>query len=123
MRPIKFRAWIYDNLNKKGRMYYASDFGSEGKLLDYTEEHCDWSMDFLMQFTGLKDKNGKEIYEGDILQDNKGNRYEVIWYEICACYELRKTDYQRQLNALAILVLEVIGNIHENHELMEQETK
>ena len=57
MREIKFRVWS----KKYPCMWYYPDF-SLNRILD---EKNDWEI--LMQYTGLKDKNGKEIYEGDIL--------------------------------------------------------
>ena len=70
MREIKFRAWsneyksIYQNfaINALGTKIASND--------DWGARSCDWCKitdnDVLMQYTGLKDKNGKEIYEGDI---------------------------------------------------------
>lgn len=62
----------------------------------------------LMQFTGLLDKNGKEIYEGDIL---KGKFNGVVeWTESCARYNNGWSDFWDES--------EVIGNIYENSELL-----
>ena len=85
MREIKFRVWIYDNLNKCGAMYYAKDFGdSEAKLLSFFENKCIEGEDFLMQSTGLKDSRGVEIYEGDRIRflkqaGNESGYCQNIW--------------------------------------------
>ena len=55
MREIKFRAWINDN------MFYFDI---------HTAQYHRWNKGRLMQYTGLKDKNSKEIYEGDIIKDD-----------------------------------------------------
>ena len=129
MREIKFRAWAtngkemlynvtFDELevytSKDEKMVCTSDFTPgqaevqvigdrvEGSLLQYT---------ILMEYTGLKDKNGKEIYEGDLLKwDEKewGCPFteEVKWeFELLGS---RKNDWCQ--------FCEVIGNIYENEE-------
>ena len=75
----------------------------------------------LMQFTGLLDKIGKEIYEGDLIKvGNFGDLHEVIWEER-AYYRMRKLGSN---TGIAFYVndrsLEVIGNIYENPELLTQ---
>lgn len=78
----------------------------------------------LMQSTGLKDKNGKEIFEGDIL-DYKGRKALVRWHGSYASFIYRFVDELQKRNAewnslyLAYLKCEVIGNIYENKELVD----
>ena len=95
MREIKFRAWL---LNEK-RMHYIDGFYDP--VMSYNdEETC-----IIMQYTGLEDKNGKEIYEGDILNDF----WEVKWIVDNECrWNIREED----------CYLEITANIHENPELL-----
>jgi uncharacterized phage protein (TIGR01671 family) len=116
MREIKFRAWD----RTKSVMLHDVSTGTiqifdEGQSA-YTE-NCD-----LMQFTGLKDKNGKEIYEGDIVR-----------HDVEASGRDGEPKYVRQVGEVTITPLgtiiggwdlaycserEVVGNIHENPELL-----
>lgn len=66
----------------------------------------------LMQYTGLKDKNGTEIYEGDIVKATKENipLIVVFWDDFTASFNGTKDNY---------LHSEIIGNIYENPELLE----
>ena len=137
MREIKFRAWdnnskimisdqitiqangtftVIDKYNESVEAYNGDDIGSQF---------------FLMQYTGLKDKNGVEIYEGDVLRWHDEN-LEVIWGKVGwdlssslfkyphqgwnkkpSCYEVNTTGYTTKSK--------VIGNIHENPGLLTKE--
>nr|DAI83794.1 MAG TPA: YopX protein [Caudoviricetes sp.] len=78
----------------------------------------------LMQSTGLKDKNGKEVFEGDIL-DYNGRKALVRWHGSYASFIYRFVDELQKRNAewkplyLAYMKCEIIGNIYENPELLE----
>lgn len=72
------------------------------------------------EFTGLHDKNGKEIYEGDIMAANSGN-LPVCWGDIEAQWSVRINDGVAPLWWVANR--EVIGNIYENPELINGEAK
>jgi len=122
MREIKFRAW--DKLKNEmvvGEYYNLVSFEGDvyqfslGKLLKEKQFE-------LMQFTGLKDKNGKEIYEGDIVKDiDKPLRIDLVdvieWNSEEACF--MAGDY----GAGQFSRIEVIGNIYGNPELIERDTR
>jgi hypothetical protein len=76
----------------------------------------------LMQYTGLKDKNGVEIYEGDILGGIVGGGV-VVWINREARYGISFLGeaHDVYLEELEQANLEVIGNIHDNPELLEVE--
>jgi uncharacterized phage protein (TIGR01671 family) len=124
-REIKFRAWIvdYGHTPPKGKMYHdGKDFYSVGKLLDYFESNCSDDEDYLMQYTGLKDKNGVEIYEGDIVESDTGTRsfkaselIATIEYQIHSYYAGFCPDHHMN----ASCYWEVIGNIHETPNLLK----
>lgn len=113
MREIKFRAW--DNLLR--RMMANVERAVEMSKRPEFE---------VMQYTGLKDKQGVEIFEGDIVRLNAGN-FEVCLLEGC-WYLRRKFDKGVSFGRLYEtwtecakegLPYEVIGNIYENPELLE----
>jgi len=99
MREIKFRQWA------RGRFHY---FGFTepgcfiGPITSNEEAHANTH-----QFTGLRDKNGKEIYEGDIVKGSAG------WLPV----EWRGAQWGFS-NVMWNEKIEVIGNIHENPELL-----
>lgn len=108
-REIKFRSFYN---NKK--MLYSDSYINLYYFFELNPEQFT-----LMQFTGLKDKKEKEIYEGDILKTNSGIGYMV--FDNCG-YAIKSTgseavDYEF---SAFYLECEVIGNIHENPELLNQ---
>ena len=69
-----------------------------------------------MQYTGLKDKNGKEIYEGDILLTNNQTYNYEVKFEDCSFGV--QTKHYGFINLIGCGELEIIGNIYENPELL-----
>lgn len=125
----KFRAWH----NELGRMMSISDMWfnveslgeiglNDAVMNDYITASPDEII--LMQSTGLKDKNGKEIFEGDIV-DYKGRKAVVKWHGSYASFIYRFVDELQEMVSewhplfLAYYHFEVIGNIYENKELLE----
>lgn len=121
MRPIKFRIW-----NGKF-LHYLSDLSYLSEWLVSNIEHYDsYKFD---QFTGLHDKHGKEIYEGEILDTGHENIYFVeykldrFWLSkyvgIDYSHEGSSDGYYRICLASYSKASEIIGNIHSNPELLE----
>ena len=112
MRTIKFRAWQDD------KMYHQDSPGVYGtkKFLDTLYEDCE-----LMQFTGLTDKNGTEIFESDILLIDGGNHKMVFWNGCFMLDDYDNGDYYQGTDPTHTNydTSEVVGNIHENHELLK----
>lgn len=122
-REIKFRAWDKDNKkmidsSKDDRRdydeYWGDAFGLQLGLIENISKDTRFE---LMQYTGLKDKNGKEIYEGDILGYWGNATWEVMWVnEKCA---FRFGNYITNFPMTECKRKEIIGNIYENPELIK----
>jgi hypothetical protein len=104
MREIKFRAWDGNAMWDVREI----DFDTMQVHIGIHDEYINNIK--LMQYTGLKDKNGVEIYEGDILKGGIYKVYNVKW---------DGEDAGWNIAAYGVSVFEVIGNIHENPELLE----
>ena len=147
MRHSKFRGrksngeWIY------GDLVHNVGVGASTALIFPEEAHDSWDRyivltDTIGQFTGLHDKNGKEVYEGDILllpantkvkayekgdfvEDKFVQRFAVVWakqcqgYGLCQPYEA-KFEAPDVVGMAAVDRMFVIGNIHDNPELLNE---
>lgn len=123
MNNLKFRAW--DKKLKLLGDVSSIDFDSKNLMYLFdkeTEIYANFEDVELMQSTGLKDKNGKEIFEGDIVSRFNRIVEEVVWNSRKGWWAIQ-TRGEIGLTVLAqfIEVVEVIGNIYENKELLENE--
>lgn len=112
-RIIKFRAWDGENMHHTTDDYLKwfpmRSFNKDEKVNDFV-----W-----MQFTGLHDKNGKEIYEGDVVRrDFTKKLWEVRWNPHVACYWLVAQNGSIHGIEQIEHYGEVIGNIYENPNLL-----
>ena len=117
-REIKFRA---QKSNNNEIVYFDLKY-----FLENDEDKMPDAMQYVLknikQFTGLFDKNGKEIYEGDVLKTKYQDKAIMIWHKEFSCFcfetidEVVKGEYQYSFKNVEI---EIIGNIYENPELLD----
>lgn len=125
MRDIKFRIWDgaknewLASSSKDALPYYG--FALVGEVMTVQSPPI-WSLDegnVVEQYTGLKDKNGREIYEGDVLIDDTGEpiEYWVVKFSdggfVGECAGVAESLFE-------LTNLEIAGSIHENPELVEK---
>ena len=128
MREIKFRAWVKDrkaifevvliNYVTKKVTYLLERVGHLLSIRDAKFNDVE-----LMQYTGIKDKDNKKIYEGDILFESFGEKYYKVVFENGGFRAEFKGDFDEHSFDLIDVVAqgcEIVGNIYENPELMEE---
>ncbi len=131
-REIKFRMWRDGKMQGVHTMY-SNGSGSSSPVVPQNFA-CSEDREILMQYTGLKDKNGKEIYEGDILSgwrkgsnSDRGYTGVVFWQIEQAGYMIRCGKYLLEILSLAmegdgeetrLSSFEIIGNIYEHPHLL-----
>lgn len=129
MREIKFRAW--NEVEKK--MIYDGGDDTQATWILHNCDYKPFGIWELMQYTGLNDKNGKEIYEGDVIEMYS----DACLYSVGGVIEKRVVSWDKTRNGWNFLesrnykcqihsdeelsdTLEIIGNIYENPELKEK---
>lgn len=119
-REIKFRAWDYEIF----QMYDDEQIIIQGGTVFIGRMKCinKISDDVkLMQYTGLKDKNGVEIYEGDIIEFAYGKKLvSEVRHSNMFGYEVANKDNSILGLILVNGICEVVGNIYENNELLNE---
>lgn len=131
MREHKYRAW--DTSRKK--MYSAEELGVDQETLsadgrgfvnisgDSTRLSQFHTHLLPLEYTGLKDKNGKEGYLHDLVKLS-GAVWQIVWDDYYVCYMLHKVTGEHAMKEIPgwnIRNSEIIGNIYENPELIKKE--
>lgn len=131
MREIKFRAkradngaWVYGDLTHVQKICTVEEIQRNGKRSKPVVRVANYDVDekTIGQYTGLKDRYGDEIYEGDILcfRDTKGvsYRFEVVYEDGAFCFSHYRERAFTELRHHNLSKYIVDGNIHDNPELL-----
>lgn len=135
MRSLKFRAWLkprWEDDRDADKMYYdiQNSYDNLGDVNPYDpmtsfQSWLDDDVAIVEQYTGLDDKNGTPIYEGDIVEEeidfnskmtDGAFRYEVCWDNDALCWGLRPIGPESIHSVLweCNQSIEVVGNVHED---------
>ena len=118
MREIKFRG----RGAPRGKQWFYGELDTHTSgvcILDKNTLHTVIS-ETVGQYTGLKDATGKEIYEGDVIKTREGDVGVIVWETELGGFRARLTDDSfYTLTALFASMFSVIGNVHDNPELLE----
>ena len=140
-RQIKFRVWDVEQnkflpsyadkgiefYHEQGKDWHEKQVRDIVPVSWFLQDHNNNLANYIVtQYTGLTDKNGKEIYEGDIVIDTQSQKYAVFANEKYGKYDIRVCGAYKQTSTIFFTqmcdkkYIEVIGNIFEHKHLLEK---
>ncbi len=127
-RQLKFRAWD----SEQNKMIFT--FDGEYKIMVNSEDgtvfcgghlpNGDWNEPPLMQFIGLTDKKGNEIFEGDIVKTNTDKAMVIGWSDRHASFTIEREGWAFRHyfgEAMEANECEIVGNVYENWDVLQHE--
>lgn len=114
MREIKFRAYH----KPSETMIEVYDLALRIGVINQGNDYMPFSEIELMQYTGLRDKNGKEIYEGDVVKGLYRDETGVVGYEFSSFHVTDQDGDNLLFDKQMLTEIEIIGNIYDNPELL-----
>ena len=119
---LKFRAWDGETMLNR-TLFDRNWYNDDNKCCKGAMPNDARTLE-VMQFTGLTDMNGKDIYKGDLITNGSGRIAKVVWHKRSGCWDCDVTNIGGHYRGFRVFDwkhnVEVIGNIHQHSHLIDK---